>query len=106
MSRGHCAMPGMTVSIELDFSRFLRVEARSGLSIPVEALFEDDGETWVWRVDDEMRARRTPVVPARLEADRLLIADGLAADDQVIAAGVGFVREGMEVRPFVKERGL
>ena len=99
-------LPGMTVSIELDFSRFLRAEARSGLSIPVEALFEDDGRTWVWRVDEDMRAHRTPVVPARLEADRLLIAEGLSADDRVIAAGVGFVREGMEVRPFVKERGL
>jgi hypothetical protein len=53
-----------------------------------------------------MRARRTPVEPAHLDADRLLIADGLAADDRVIAAGVGFLREGMEVRPFVKERGL
>lgn len=103
---GFSVLPGMTVSIELDFSRFLRAEASSGLSVPVEALFEDDGQTWVWRVDEDMRARRTSVLPARLEADQLLIAEGLTADDQVIAAGVGFVREGMQVRPFVKERGL
>lgn len=99
-------LPGMTVSIELDFSRFLTAEARTRLSIPVEALFEHEGATWVWRVDEDMRARRTAVVPARLAGDRVLLAEGLEAGDRVIAAGVGFVREGMQVRPFVKERGL
>lgn len=99
-------LPGMTVSIELDFTRFLRAEARTGLSIPVEALFEHEGATWVWRVDEDMRARLTAVTPARLAGDRVLIAEGLESGDRVIAAGVGFVREGMQVRPFVKERGL
>lgn len=99
-------LPGMTVSIELDFSRFLSAEARSGLTIPVEALFEDGGKTWVWRVDEEMRARRTAISPGRFEGRRVRVEDGLAHGDLIIAAGVSYVREGMLVKPFVKERGL
>ena len=99
-------LPGMTVSIELDFSRFLSAEARAGLLIPVEALFEDDGNTWVWRVDGQMRARRASITPGRFEGGRIQVEDGLAPGDLIIAAGVSYVREGMLVKPFVKERGL
>ncbi len=99
-------LPGMTVSIELDFSQFLSAEARSGLLVPVEAVFEEDGKTWIWQVDGEMRARRIAVIAGRFDDDRMQIEDGLSPGDLVIAAGVSYVREGMLVKPFVKERGL
>ena len=98
--------PGMTVSIELDFSQFLSAEARSGLLVPVEAVFEDAGKAWVWQVDGEMQARRTAVVAGRFADGRIQIEDGLSPGDLIIAAGVSYVREGMLVKPFVKERGL
>lgn len=104
---GFSVLPGMTVSIELDFSQFLSAEARSGLLIPVEAVFEDEGKTWVWQVDGDMRARRTAVAAGRFDdGGRMQIEDGLSPGDLVIAAGVSYVREGMLVKPFVKERGL
>ena len=99
-------LPGMSASIELNFSAFLPDDAKNELLVPVEAVFEKEGGKWVWRVDDEMRARRVAVEVGRFNAGMIEITDGLKADNRIIAAGVSYVREGMLVRPIVKERGL
>ncbi len=100
------ALPGMTASIELDLSAFLPDDSANGLLVPVEAVFGEQGTKWVWRVDAEMRAARTPVEVGRFEGKMLEITDGLSAENRIIAAGVSFIREGMLVKPLVKERGL
>ena len=96
----------MTASIELDLSAFLPDDSANGLLVPVEAVFGEQGTKWVWRVDAEMRAARTPVEVGRFEGKMLEITDGLSAENRIIAAGVSFIREGMLVKPLVKERGL
>ena len=53
-----------------------------------------------------MRAQRVAVEVGRFNEGMIEITDGLKADNRVIAAGVSYVREGMLVRPIVKERGL
>ena len=100
------ALPGMTASIELDLSAFLPEDTAKGLLVPIEAVFEKDGKKWVWQVDAEMRAKRTQVETGRFEGGMLEITGPLTASDRVIAAGVDYVREGMLVKPLVKERGL
>lgn len=99
-------LPGMSASIELDLSAFLPDDTAKGLLVPVEAVFEQDEKKWLWRVDAEMRATRTQVEIGRFEGEMLEITDGLGADDKLIAAGVDYIREGMLVKPMVKERGL
>ena len=99
-------LPGMSASIEVNFSVFLPDDAKNELLVPVEAVFEKDGSKWVWRVDEAMRAQRVAVEVGRFNKDMIEITSGLKADSQVIAAGVSYVREGMLVRPIVKERGL
>ncbi len=100
------ALPGMTASIELDFSAFRSGDVDSWLLVPVEAVFEQDGKKWVWRVDADMRAQRIPVEVGRFEGGMLEITNGLAVEHKIIAAGVSYIREGMLVKPMVKERGL
>ena len=99
-------LPGMSASIEVNFSVFLPDNAKNELLVPVEAVFEKGGRKWVWQVDDDMRAQQVAVEVGRFNKDMIEITDGLKPDSQVIAAGVSYVREGMLVRPIVKERGL
>lgn len=103
---GFTILPGMSASIELNFSSFLPDDAKNELLVPVEAVFETEGGKWVWRVDSDMRAQRVAVEVGRFNEGMIEITDGLKADNRVIAAGVSYVREGMLVRPIVKERGL
>lgn len=91
------ALPGMTVSVELDLSVFLSEDAATGLLVPVEAVFEHKGEKWVWGVDAEMRAQQIPVEVGRFEGDALEIVDGLTAESRIIAAGVNYICESMLV---------
>lgn len=99
-------LPGMSVSIELDFTPLMPESERKWLLVPLEAVYEKDGKQWVWRVNDQMRAVATTVQVGHFEGEMLEIIQGLTKSDRVIAAGVSYVREGMLVKPFVKERGL
>lgn len=99
-------LPGMSASIEIDFSAFLPENSAKGLLVPVEAVFEKGGQQWVWSVDLEMRARQVAVEAGRFEGGKIEIAKGLVISDRVIAAGVSYIREGMLVKPLIKERGL
>ncbi len=99
-------LPGMTATIELDFSAFLADHAAKTLYAPVEAVFSEDGRNWLWVVDADMKARKTPVDVGRITGDSIEIKSELPPETRIIAAGVSYVREGMPVKPFVKQRGL
>ena len=99
-------LPGMSASIEINVSALLPDDIKNELLVPVEAVFEQDGKKWVWRVDAEMRTQRVQVEVGRFQQDMIEITSGLSRDTKVVAAGVSYVREGMLVRPIVKERGL
>lgn len=100
------ALPGMTATIELDFSAFLASHAAKSLSAPVEAVFAEDGKKWLWVVDTDMKARKTAVGVGRIAAGQIEITSALPPDTKIIAAGVAYIREGMPVKPIVKQRGL
>ncbi|RMF19447.1 MAG: efflux RND transporter periplasmic adaptor subunit [Gammaproteobacteria bacterium] len=100
------ALPGMSVTISLDLTDFLPRSHQPQILVPVEAVFDKDGAQWVWRVDEHQQARLTHVTPGRMSGDQMTILEGLNPGDRVIAAGVSHVREGMKVRPMIKERGL
>ena len=99
-------LPGMTATISLDFARLLADQHNNGLLVPVEAVFEKSGQRSVWLVDQSLRTHLIPVEVGRFEGGMIEITAGLKVGSQVIAAGVTAVREGMWVKPLVKERGL
>jgi len=100
------ALPGMSVSIEIDFGPFIPDNLAKGWLVPVEAVFEKEGKQWVWRVNKEGRTQLTEVSIGSIKGDMLEVQQGLSVEDNVVAAGVSFIREAMWVKPLVKERGL
>ena len=99
-------LPGMSVSIEIDLSAILAdVGSNHAMQIPLSAVFENKGESFVWRVNAKSQAEQVPVTILSIQ-DNSLIVEGLSSDDRVIAAGVAYVQAGQVVRPIEKERGL
>jgi RND family efflux transporter MFP subunit len=99
-------LPGMAVNVEVDLSGLLSERPRVGVRVPLGAIFEEGGRRWAWRLDEEMRVRRTEVQTGDIRGESLRVVAGLVAGDRIVAAGVSRLREGMQVRPLVKERGL
>jgi RND family efflux transporter MFP subunit len=77
-----------------------RVERKTTpvVALPGSALFDRDGGTAVWVVDNKFEVRLRPVTVARYEADRIIVSDGLLQGDIVVTAGVNRLRESQKVR--------
>jgi RND family efflux transporter MFP subunit len=78
-----------------------RWSANSGpvVALPLSALFEQNGTPAVWVVEERTGSvALRPVVVARYETDRVVIADGLAKGDVVVTAGANTLRQGQKVR--------
>lgn len=99
-------LPGMSATIELDFSAFMADNLEPALVAPLEAVHQQDGNSWVWRLDDQMRAHHVQVQLGTLGDQGFEVLSGLQAGDTIVAAGLGHVRENMLLKPLVKERGL
>lgn len=98
-------LPGMSVTASVNFARMLDIQ-QQGVVVPLEAVFEEAGTRWVWKLDAENKARKTVVTVGDIDGSQIRIESGLGERDRVIAVGVTYIREGQEVRPIVKERGL
>lgn len=77
-----------------------RIETDSApvVVLPGSALFDKDGKPAVWVVGHSSEVELKPIVVARYEADRVIVAAGLAAGDVVVTAGVNRLRENQKVR--------
>ena len=70
------------------------------ISIPLSAVLPNNqGQQFVWTIDQQSRTVLQPVDIGELVGDRVFIRSGLNAGEQIITAGVNSVREGMKVRP-------
>nr|WP_253809478.1 efflux RND transporter periplasmic adaptor subunit [Vibrio sp. RE88] len=74
----------------------------SDVFIPQSALFEEGGETYVWRVKHQGDVEKILVT---LNSEGKVIA-GLEDGDQIVSSGVKEINAETKVRPWVKERGL
>ena len=99
-------LPGMSVTVSVDVAEITNYGVTKGVLVPLEAVFEDDGKRWVWKVDDNNEARKTEVDVYGIEDGAIRLKTGLQDGDRVIAVGVAHVTESMKVRPYKKERGL
>ncbi len=88
-------LPGMSGNAYL-------VSQNSGATkIPDSALFEENGKTYVWRVDDQGVVAKADITMN----DNGQILQGLADGDQIIISGINVIEPGIKVRAWVKERG-
>jgi RND family efflux transporter MFP subunit len=99
-------LPGMSVTVEVDMDIHSKYKNVKAMLIPVEALFEEGGKTYVWELDGKNICHKRAVTVDRIERRFVRITKGLGVEQRVIAAGVSQVYEGLRVRPLTKERGL
>ena len=87
-------MPGMFVRARLPFG-----DPRSALLVPERAIGTDQGNKFVYVVDDNNRVAIRPVSLGFLSEGLLVIDAGLSEADRVITSGLTRVRPGITVRP-------
>ncbi len=89
-------MPGMSGDVTLSLPR------ANPSTLPESSVFACEVNWCVWRIDNESRTVKTPVVLA--ENGQLI--SGLEDGDQIVLSGVNQLSEGMKVREWIKEKGL
>ncbi len=89
--------PGMSASVTIHYK-----PVNEKLSVvPVSALVEEDGRSYVWRVEGSERkiVRKSPVeVYQVLKDGTVIVSAGLEAGDVIVSAGVNSLKEGQEIR--------
>lgn len=101
-------LAGMTGNVIVDMSKITTAQ-NDHISLPVEAVFADpvDGQSFVWQYNAESgRVNKVAVQVGDLVGDKIIVTAGIEAGDIVVAAGVHYLREGMQVRAYQRERGL
>lgn len=88
-------LPGMSATVRVA----LMADASHLPVLPLQALVGEGSDTWVFVYDPETeQVMSRPVTTGRLTAEGVEILEGLSAGDQVVAAGAGFLSDGMQVR--------
>ena len=87
--------PGMNVKVVI----YYKNQAEQSFSIPVEALFTIDGNTYVWIFNPESAiVNKRRVEPAALTGNgNIRITTGLTGNEKVVVAGVNVLKENQKV---------
>lgn len=95
-------LDGMAVEVTTEQSA-LNVSSQFGLIIPIEAIFNEDGdeigqkEKYVWIVDSDNKVRKQKVITTKATSFGLRVVDGVSTGDRIVIAGVSRLRDGLEV---------
>jgi len=90
-------LPGMTVRVRMVLPL---AGSSAGVSVPTSALQSDPaGAFFVWVYDPPSSTiARRPVEPGALSGSMVVIRQGLADGEQVVAAGASQLQDGMQIR--------
>lgn len=73
--------------------------AVKGLSIPAHAIFEEDGNPYVWVVDQDNTVRRHAITLNGVDSEGMaVVTDGISDTDRIVKAGVKALHDGDVVR--------
>jgi RND family efflux transporter MFP subunit len=105
-------LPGMTASLLIDLAKVTN-EPSQAILVPVEAVFVDDetpladNQRFVWKVDHQtMTVHKVPVTVGSIREQGIEIISGVNVGDDIVSAGVHYLKEGMKVRAWEREKGL
>ncbi|MDP8998469.1 MAG: efflux RND transporter periplasmic adaptor subunit [Pseudomonadota bacterium] len=85
--------PGQRVSVDLEYGITL-----GAITVPTVAVQQGQIGSFVWVVDDQNKAKATPVKVSRFEGELASISDGLTEGAQVVVEGQAKLSNGAEVR--------
>ncbi len=102
--KGLNLFPGMTTTIYVK-EQAAGKGAETSFQIPVSAVFADaESKSNVWVIDPSTQTLKKQLVTlGQLAADKVLVTQGLAEGQDIVAAGVKFLKEGMKVTPYEKK---
>ncbi len=86
--------PGMFVRVRLPIG-----EPYRALLLPEQALGTDQGQKFVYVVDDQNKAQYRRVQVGKLQKSQRVILGGISAGERVVVSGLQRVRPGAEVNP-------
>jgi RND family efflux transporter MFP subunit len=104
--RLHLTMDNPPAAFRLGALAHVSIEdtGKAGLSVPVSAVLNAQGQTLVWVVDRASDTVSTRVVRlGETFDDRISVVDGLLAGEEIVLKGVNSLREGQTVGPQVIE---
>lgn len=107
-------LPGMSANLRVDLAKVLDLDAsKLQFVIPISSVFSPEDKSleshkrFIWKVDPtSMTVTRAEVEVGEIKSTGIEILSGIAAGDQIVAAGSHFLSEGMKVRPWNREKGL
>lgn len=88
------ASSGMNVEVHIQ----LLGEGDEGLTVPAHAVFQQEGQAYVWVLDSQSQVHRTAVSLQGLDGQGRAIVHGLTGSEQVVKAGVSMLQEGETVK--------
>ncbi|MEO2268540.1 efflux RND transporter periplasmic adaptor subunit [Pseudoalteromonas sp. YIC-656] len=104
-------LAGMTGHVYIDISKITK-NVKPWHKLPAEAVFSDPEQdttnnSFVWVYDPQMGlVSKRAVEVGQLHKNGIEVRSGIESGEQIVAAGVHYLKEGMKVRPWQKERGL
>jgi multidrug efflux system membrane fusion protein len=99
---GRNILPGMTANVRVMGTEMDESQVPASFTIPAIAVFADEKEqshVWVINPSDNTAHARQVTTGQLSGSDQIEILEGLATGDVIAIAGVGQIREGMQVRP-------
>lgn len=94
-------LTGMTATLSFVTEELDTPDDEQGVSVPLASIMADGDSRYVWVVTGNERAiERRDVTIAETVGDTMLVTDGLAAGETIVAAGGAFLQMGDRVRPW------
>lgn len=94
-------LPGMTATVNTIATPKNAIEKT--ITIPANAIFADSSKnTFVWVINKDSRLVKVQVKTTELKGDNVEVTEGLNTNDNVIIAGVNFLRENQLVKIYNK----
>lgn len=92
-------LPGMAVTVEVDFSGGREITESGKYSVPTTAILSQNGQNYVWRYENG-KVTRLQVKTGQIHNDASIEIenDNLHNGDVIVTAGVYFLHEGQHVR--------
>ena len=88
--------PGMDVQVSITYKN----DAEPLVCVPLNALFNENGKSFVWIYQSDGTVKKQEVVTGKLTGDgRIRIVRGVEAGENVVVAGVNFLNENEKVEP-------
>lgn len=98
---GQDVVSGMNANVQLDIDSG---REKAGLSLPVNAVFEDSGKSYVWVVGkDSMVNRREISIRGAGDDGNVRVCAGLSGDETIVRAGVHVLQDKEKVKIVAKE---